>query len=142
MKTKLSVILALSMAFIFVRFASADEEKGVQMQIPATVAGIWQEVKEQEDQLDKTIADKKLDKVHHFAFAIRDLVNAMPDKSTGLPVDSLAKIKSNGTYIANIATRLDEAGDANDQASTEANFKKLQNFLKTIEAQYPPEELK
>ena len=142
MKTKWLVITALIMTFGFVRFASAAEEKEAQVQIPATIAGVWQEVKVQEGQLDKTIADKKLDKVHHFAFAIRDLVNAMSDKSTGLPAESLAKVKSNGTYIVKIATRLDESGDAKDQVSTEANFKKLQSFLKTIEAQYSPDALK
>jgi hypothetical protein len=44
--------------------------------------------------------------------------------------------------LADIVKRLDESGDANDQAGTEANFKKLQGILKTIEAQYPPETLK
>ncbi|MBI5024981.1 MAG: hypothetical protein HZC18_08325 [Candidatus Omnitrophica bacterium] len=140
MKTKWFVIAALSVAFIFVRFASAAEEHEHQEgkeEIPTTISGIWAEVKEHEEELGKTIAGKKLDKVHEAAFEIRDMVNALPDKSMDLPADNLAKVKSNARYVADIAKRLDESGDAGDQAATEANFTRLQGFLKTIEAQYP-----
>ena len=142
MKTKWFVIVALSVAFAIVRLASAVEEpehKEGEANIPNTVGGIWAEVKEHEEELGKTIADKKLDKVHEAAFEIRDLVNALPDKSMDLPADNLAKVKSNARYVADIANRLDESGDAGDQAATEANFTKLQGLLKTVEAQYPPE---
>ena len=140
MKTKMFVIVALSAALTIVRFASAAEEQGHmegEAKIPATVGGIWAEVKEHEEELGKIIEVKKLDKVHEAAFEIRDLVNALPDKSEDLPADNLAKVKSNARYVADIANRLDESGDAGDQAATETNFKKLQDFLKTIEAQYP-----
>ena len=144
-QTKLFVIAVLSAAFVFVRFASAAEEhehKEGKAEIPATIAGIWQEVKEHEEKLGNLITDKKFDKVHEVAFEIRDMVNALPDKSVDLPADNLAKVKSNAKYVTDIAKRLDESGDAGDQAVTEANFKKLQGILKSIEAQYPPEELK
>lgn len=133
---------ALSVSFAIVGFALAAEEgehKEGKEAIPATVTGIWQEVKEHEGELGKIIADKKLDKVHEGAFEIRDMVNALSDKSMDLPADNLAKVKSNARYVADIANRLDESGDAGDQAATEANFGKLQGFLKIIEAQYPPE---
>ena len=142
MKTKWFVIVALSVAFAIVRLASAAEEpehKEGEANIPNTVGGIWAEVKEHEEELGKTIADKKLDKVHEAAFEIRDLVNALPDKSMDLPADNLAKVKSSARYVADIANRLDESGDAGDQVATEANFTKLQGLLKTVEAQYPPE---
>ena len=142
MNLRLFIMMVMGLTFAFSTFVFADEEKEVQVQIPATVSGIWQEVKDQEGQLDKTISDKKLDKVHHFAFAIRDLVNALPDKSTTLQAEGLSKVKSYAKYIADIASRLDESGDANDQAGTEANFGKLQGLLKSIEAQYSPDELK
>jgi len=145
MKTKWSVIAALSMSFALVRLASAaaeHEHKGGEEKIPVTVGGIWAEVKEHEEQLGKIIADKKLDKVHEVAFEIRDLVNALPDKSMDLPADKLAKLNSNAKYVADIAKRLDESGDANDQVATETNFNKLQGILKTIKAQYPPETLR
>jgi hypothetical protein len=141
MKAKWFIILVLGMSFTIFRLAVADENE-VATKIPATISGIWSEVKEGEGNLSTIITDKKLDKVHEAAFAIRDLVNALPDKSTDLTVDNLAKVKSNAKYVADIAKRLDESGDAGDQAATEANFKKLQNFLKAIEAQYSPEQLK
>ena len=144
-QTKWFVITALSLAFALGGFALAAEEhehKEGKEEIPATAAGIWNEVREHEEELGKIITDKKLDKVHEVAFEIRDMVNALPDKSMDLPADKLSKVKSNAKYVADIAKRLDESGDANDQAGTEANFKKLQGLLKTIEAQYPPEELK
>lgn len=120
----------------------AEEEHAqgeeMKMEIPTTAAGIWQAVKTHETALGKIITEKKLDKVHEFAFAIRDLVNALPAKSADLPADKLAKVKANAKYVADLADRLDKAGDANDQASSEANFGKLQGVLKAIQAQYPP----
>jgi len=145
MKTKWVVIAVLSMSFALVRLASAvaeHEHKEGEEKIPATIGGIWAEVKEHEEQLGKIIAEKKLDKVHEVAFEIRDLVNALPDKSMDLPADKLARVKSNAKYVADIAKRLDESGDAGDQIVTKTNFEKLQGFLKTIEAQYPSGELK
>lgn len=140
MKTKWFVIAAaVSVSFAIVGFALAAEEgehKEGKEAIPATVTGIWQEVKEHEEELSKIIADKNLDKVHEGAFEIRDLVNALADKSTDLPADNLAKVKSNARYVADIAKRLDESGDAADQVATEANFEKLQGLLQAIEDQY------
>ena len=125
--------------------ASAAEEHGHKegkATIPNTVGGIWDEVKEHEEQLGKIISEQKLDKVHEVAFEIRDLVNAMPGKSKDLPADTLAKVKSNAKFVADLAKRLDESGDAKNQAGTESTFKKLQGILKTIASLYPPDALK
>lgn len=122
--------------------ADEHEHKEGKAMMPNTVGGIWSEVNEHEDQLGKLIADKKLDKVHEVAFEIRDLVNGMPDKSKDLPADKLAKVNANAKFVADLAKRLDESGDAKDQAGTETNFKKLQGILKTIAALYPPDALK
>ncbi len=118
-----------------------EQEEG-KAKIPDTVAGILAKVKAHEQELGKTIADKKLDKVHAGAFAIRDMVNALPDKSQDLPAEKLAKVKANAKFVDDLARRLDESGDANDQAGTEANFQKLQGILKTLESLYPPDALK
>jgi len=137
MKAKWFIILVLSMSLAVFRLASAEDEENEHKggtKIPATISGIWDEVKEHEEQLGKIIMDKKLDKVHEAAFEIRDLVNALPGKS--------AKVKSNAKYVADIAKRLDGSGDAGDQAATEVNFKKLQDFLKVIETQYSSQQLK
>ena len=144
-KTKLTIILlALAVSLLVVPAVSAAEEhehEGGKAKIPDTVSGIWQEVKEHEEELGQAIAAKKLDGVHEIAFEIRDMVNALPGKSK-LDADKMAKLKSNAKFVAALATRLDESGDAKDQAGTEANFKKLQGILKTIELLYAPEQLK
>jgi hypothetical protein len=80
---------------------------------------------------------KELGKVHEVAFALRDLVAAMPNKSAELPPEKLAKLQGNAKYVATLAARLDVAGDANDQAATELNFKQLPSVLAAIEALYP-----
>ena len=116
---------------------AADEEKEAPTMIPDTVAGILQAINAEETNLDKTITDKKLADVHHHAFAIRDLVNALPDKSKDLGADKLGKLQSNAKFVAVLADRLDKAGDANDQAGSESNFKKLQGVLKEIRSLYP-----
>ncbi len=105
--------------------------------IPDNAAAIVAEVKEHEAELGKLIAGKRLDKVHEVAFEIRDLVYALPDKSTDLAADKLNKIKADSKFVASLADRLDKSGDANDQAATESNFRKLQSPLKEIESQYP-----
>lgn len=122
--------------------ADEHEHKEGKVAIPNTVGGIWGEVKEHEEQLGKLISDKKLDKVHEVAFEVRDLVNALPNKSTNLAADKVAKLKANAKFVADLAKRLDDSGDAKDQAGTEANFKKLQSILKTIASLYPPDVLK
>jgi hypothetical protein len=148
MKKRILVVALLGVALGIARLPAAwaaeeeHEHTEGKMKIPDTAAGIWSEVKEHEEQLGKIITDKKLDKVHEVAFEIRDMVNALPDKSKDLAADKLAKVKTNTKFIADLADRLDKSGDANDQAGTEANFKKLQGILKTIEAQYAPEMLK
>lgn len=144
-KTRLTIILlALALGLPAVPAVSAAEEhehEGGKVKIPDTLAGVWQEVKEHEEELGKAIADKKLDGVHEIAFEIRDMVNALPDKSK-LDAEKTAKLKANAKFVDALATRLDESGDAKDQSATEANFKKLQGILETIESLYPPEQLK
>ncbi len=116
--------------------AWADEDKEMPTMIPATATAILQAISEEETNLDKTITDKKLDDVHHHAFAIRDLVNALPDKSSDLAAEKMVKLKANAKFVTALASRLDASGDAKDQAGTEANFKKLQGLLKQIRALY------
>jgi len=144
MKAKWFVIAVLSMALAVVRFASAAEEhehKEGEEKIPATVGGIWAEVKEHEEQLGNIIADNKLDKVHEVAFEIRDLVNALPDKSMDLPADKLATLKSSAKYVAEIAKRLDESGDAGDAVNVKAQADRLAKLLQDIETLYPAKTL-
>lgn len=138
-KTKLitSLLAVAASLWLAPRALAADEDEGPTVKIPDTVAGVWQEITNQEAELSKIIADKKLDEVHHHAFAIRDLVNALPEKSKDLATDKLGKLKQEAKFVSVLASRLDESGDAKDQSATEDNFKKLQGVLKQIRALYP-----
>ncbi len=115
--------------------AQASEEAPVQ--IPATSAAVWQAIDQQVAALSKAIQTGVFGEVHHHAFAIRDLVAALPARSTSLPPEKLAQVKANVKFVASLAQRLDATGDANDKAGTESNFKKLQGILGTIRADYP-----
>lgn len=138
--TLITSLLAVTLSVWLVPVALAAEEHEAhegKVTIPDSAAGIVKEVKEHQAELGKLIADKKLDKVHEVAFEIRDLVNALPDKSTDLNADKLSKVKADAKFVASLADRLDKSGDSKDQAGTEANFKKLQTVLTGIESQYP-----
>lgn len=144
MTTLLSLGLGLYLAPALQAAEEEHHEQGEEAgpeETPDTVSGIWHEVKEHEAELAKVIADKQLSHVHHIAFSIRDYVNALPEKSKDLAADKLAQVTANARFVAQLAERLDESGDANDQAATEANFQKLQGILKSMEAQYPPDML-
>lgn len=133
-------LLALAASVWLAPAAFAADEKDepeVKIKIPDTAGGIFKEIKQHEEELGKTITDKKLEEVHHHAFAIRDLVNALPDKSKDLAADKLTNLKANAKFVTDLAKRLDESGDSKDQAGTEANFKKLQGILKKIRSFYP-----
>lgn len=103
---------------------------------PTTADGIWQSIDQKTVELDKTIQSGALDQVHHHAFAIRDLVAALPEHSQSLSADKLAKVKGNVKYVATLAERLDATGDAKDKVGTQTNFEKLKKVLHGLHAIY------
>ena len=117
-------------------FAIAAESAGAKTAIPATSEAIWQSIDKETEQLATLIQSDKLEGVHHHAFAIRDLVAALPSRSDSLAADKVAAVKANGKFVAALAERLDAAGDAKDKAGTAANFEKLKGVLKTIRSSY------
>ena len=129
----LSVFLVSSLSF---RMAMANEKQAV-VAIPNTPAAIWQSIDNEADETAKLLQAGTLKDLHHHAFAIRDLVEALPGHSASLPSDKLAKVKSDGKFVATLAERLDAAGDGNDKASAASSFTKLQTVLKSLRANYP-----
>lgn len=127
----------LAVGLIFNTLAHAEEKAFTPVQIPATRAAIWRSIDKETELLDALIQAGKFEEVHHRAFAIRDLVAALPARSGSLPPDKLAQVKSNVQFVATLAQRLDATGDANDKAGTASNFKKLQGVLSAIRANYP-----
>lgn len=112
------------------------EEQETKITMPATAAEIWKAVDQHMVQLKTVVASGKLDQVHTHAYAVRDLIRALPDHSPGLSPDALAKVRSNIPFVDTLATRLDQAGDAGDKPNTEANVTKLEAILKNIRSQY------
>ncbi len=129
--------ILLLIAALFAVWPAAQASEEAPVPIPATSTAIWQAIDQQAVALNKTIQSGKLAEVHHRAFAIRDLVAALPARSGSLPADKLAQIKTSVKFVATLAQRLDASGDAKDQVGTEANFKKLQEILAAIRAEYP-----
>lgn len=131
-----SILLLIALAIRLVPAVSAEEEES-KVKIPDTVIAILQAVKAQEDELNQMITAGKLDHVHEAAFAIRDLVNGLLEKSVDLTADKVSKVKTNAKFVAALADRLDKSGDANDKDATATNFRKLQSVVEQIVAQYP-----
>lgn len=104
--------------------------------IPATSAEIWTRIDAEVAALEQVVASGKLTDVHHHAFAVRDLVAALPERSKSLSADRLAKVQSNVKYVATLAQRLDSAGDANDKAATQAGVGQLKKVIAGIRANY------
>ena len=130
----------LAIGALSIPLVQADE-KAERVQIPATSAAIWQSIDHEMADLGRTIEGRKLADVHHMAFAIRDLVAALPAHSASLPADRLATVKSSNKFVAILAERLDTAGDSNDAAAAASNFRKLQDVLKGLRDNYRPAEL-
>lgn len=116
--------------------SAADDQEQVTTAIPATAAEIWTAIDAAVAELDKTVASDALGEVHHYAFAVRDLVAALPDHSKSLPADKLAKVQGNVKFVATLAQRLDTAGDANDKEATQSSITQLKKVLAGIQANY------
>jgi hypothetical protein len=124
------------------RGESKDEAKTEKLVIPKTLPAIWSAIATHQNELHDVLAAKKLDDVHHHAFAVRDLVAAMPLKSTMLPAEQKTALKKSVSRVASLAKLLDEAGDAGDSAKVAALTVKLDTELKAIEGLYPAKDLK
>ena len=135
-RNTLFAMLLASSALFNPLLAHAAEKTEAATTIPATSEAIWQSIDKKTEQLAAVIQAGKLDDVHRHAFAIRDLVAALPSRSGNMPTEKLTQIKANTKFVVTLAARLDTAGDAKDKIATEANFQKLKDVLKTIRANY------
>ena len=131
------VAAAIGMGFATMAPALPAIAAEAPMAIPATAAGIWKAIDVQLKQVHADIGKNALKNVHAHAFAIRDLVRALPTHSSGLSRNAIAKVTSQSKFVDTLATRLDQTGDASDRPGTQANLTKLEGVLKTIRANYP-----
>lgn len=72
-----------------------EPEKSAQITIPATADGIWIVIDKEVQALTGVIQAGKLNEVDHHAFAIRDLVRALPERSKGFTAGHVQKIEEN-----------------------------------------------
>jgi hypothetical protein len=107
--------------------------------IPATVPEIWAEIHKQQVKLAATVEKKDLGEAHDHAFAIRDLVKALPEK---IAAENKAKAEAGAKEIAKIASDIDKTAAGRAQKATEANVKKLSAAITALEAKLKPRELK
>ena len=99
---------------------------------PATVGEILTAVDAKLADLDGTITAKALDKVHVTAFAIRDLLLTLPEKTGPLPEPEKKALAASLTKIKQQAGLLDKYGDAGDFAQTSAVFGKFKEEIEKI----------
>ena len=100
--------------------------------IPDSADAIWLAINQKSAELKATIANGDMKNVHHQAFAIRDLVAALPSHSPTLPAEDATKLQSEIKFVSTLADRLDETGDAGDRAESQANYDKLVTVLDGI----------
>ena len=81
----------------------------------------WQAIDREMQALAAVIERGDLAEVHHHAFAVRDLVRALPLRT---PAD-----QANVKYVDQLAVRLDRAGDAGDRPGCDSNLAKLKAVL-------------
>ena len=108
------------------------EEGDEELAIPETADGIWQAIDGKSAELKASIDSGSLANVHHQAFAIRDLVSALPAHSPSLSTEDQTKLEGEVKFVATLAGRLDETGDAGDKAASQANYDKLVAVLDGI----------
>ena len=107
--------------------------------IPATVEEIWKKIHEQQTKLADVVAKKDLGEAHDHAFAIRDLVKALPAK---VPAENKTNAMEGAKEITKLAADIDKSGAAGAQKATEANVKKLDAAVVALEAKLKPAEVK
>lgn len=118
------------------------EAKAEKLVIPKTLPAVWSAVTEHQKELHEVLAAKKLEDVHHHAFAVRDLVAALSTKASGLSAEKKTALNKSISRVASLAKLLDEAGDAGDSAKVATLVVKLDAELKAIEALFPAKDLK
>ena len=113
---------------------ATEAGEGEAISTEGSVAELFARVHEQEGLLEKIIADAKLSDVHKKAFAIRDLVIAASEKSTGLSAAQKTALNGHVAGVKSLAGELDESGDSGNLAKTKSLFAQLQTHLRATEA--------
>ena len=103
--------------------------------IPDTMEGIWKAIHAKHEQLVSTVAAKKLGDAHDYAFAIRDLVKALPGK---VPAEQKPVAEAGVKEIKKLAADIDKSAAAKAQKTTEANVKKMEAAIAALQTNLKP----
>ena len=98
--------------------------------VPETVEGIWKAILAKQGQLERRVAAKKLGEAHDYAFAIRDLVDALPAK---VPAENKSKAEAGAKEIAKLAADIDKSSAAKAQKATEANVTRMGKAITALQ---------
>jgi hypothetical protein len=149
-----AVITAIGAAALFALtpasgFAQEAKEKPAQnagggghshfTKIPEKVEDVWKEIHKHKKLLGEVVEKKDLGEAHDHAFAIRDLVKALPGK---VQTDSKSKAEESSKEITKIAAAIDKSGAARAQKTTEDNVKKMNDAIAALEKKLKPSDAK
>lgn len=105
---------------------------------PVTPAGtadaVWDQIAGEQTKIEAAIQNGQLAEVHHLAFSIRDLVEAVAAKTTGLADADAAALKQAVADVRASAARLDAFGDGGNLGGTEKEYARLGILLQQIKA--------
>lgn len=73
----------------------ADTSEASKVTIPSTIPAIWKAIDEQAVSINQALKDNQLTSIHEHAFAIRDLVNALPALSKDLSEEQKKILQTN-----------------------------------------------
>ena len=118
--------------------AAEHGESGEAITPAGTVAAIWAQITEEQQELSTAIQNGQLKDVHHHAFGIRDLVVALSDKANTSTPQAAPKLNALVEEVKSSADKLDEMGDAGNLSGTQAEFAKLNTTLDAIKAVVNP----
>jgi hypothetical protein len=116
------------------------EQATKELKIPKDANVIWKEINYRVAKLEEIIRKGELDKVHHVAFEISDLANALPKVSHDIIPDN--KYKYLNGYVKRIrqhAKNLDKYGDAGNAGKTKVEFEQFVKRLEYLAKLYPVE---
>jgi len=98
---------------------------------------VWLQILNSRDDLEMTIAKKRLGMVEIYGFRIAGLANELSTLSTNLPPEKMETLKQHVQKVQQLGSDLDKTGDSNDLPGTKANVKRLDEVLGSIRLLYP-----
>lgn len=103
---------------------------------PVTPAGtadaVWDQIAGEQKKLEAAIQNGQLADVHHLAFTIRDLVEALAAKTTGLANADAVALKQAVADVRACSAKLDEYGDSGNLGATEKEYARLGILLQQV----------